>query len=204
MKNNWKIDYRLLAWAIDFYERKGYKYVNLPWVASLDAINNTKPKNKKDFHLYDDEFLVGSGEQSFTQLLINGKIDEGKYCGITPCFRDDEIDMTHNKCFMKLELIKIFDADMKNVEGQTSDVQEDAMEFFVLNGEGVEFERKTINQWEPDYQVDILTKNTQIELGSYGFRSLKGTKWQWIYGTGLAEPRFSWAIKSDINCSCLH
>ena len=35
-----------------------------------------------------------------------------------------------------------------------------------------------------------------IEVGSYGLRM--GNGYEWVYGTGLAEPRFSVAINTGI------
>jgi len=39
--------------------------------------------------------------------------------------------------------------------------------------------------------IDIVTVNSNIELGSYGIGSYENYKW--VYGTGLAEPRLSQA-----------
>lgn len=45
-----------------------------------------------------------------------------------------------------------------------------------------------------DYGYDLLLSG--IEVGSYGFREYKNNKW--IYGTGLAEPRFSQAFEKFV------
>ena len=52
---------------------------------------------------------MASAEQSFLELFLNKKIEYGRYCGITPCFRDETVDYLHNNFFMKVELIDTLD-----------------------------------------------------------------------------------------------
>ncbi len=39
------IDYSIIEKAKIFYAQKGYKYIEVPWVVSSDAINITMPKS---------------------------------------------------------------------------------------------------------------------------------------------------------------
>lgn len=43
---------------------------------------------------------------------------------------------------------------------------------------------------------DIVTDLQKIELGSYGIRQHPSVG-RWVYGTGLAEPRYSYAIEVE-------
>jgi hypothetical protein len=48
-----------------------------------------------------------------------------------------------------------------------------------------------------EYNIDIVING--IEVGSYGLRVLNLTGFIWIYGTGLALPRMTQAIKEFEN-----
>lgn len=173
-----KINWKRLYEAIDFYDKNGYKYVDLDWCVSEEASNITKPLGKRAFFI-DDKELVASGEQSFLDMILCDELSYGKYCGITPCFRDEEVlDNIHQKYFMKVELI---DTENCNRNG-LDNMMNIAMDFYKkhLNVELLKLE---------DLMYDIIDSKNKIELGSYGFRTYKDIKW--IYGTGLAEPRLS-------------
>ncbi len=207
---NESINYERLARAIQYYKSLRYEYVELSWTARLQAIDVTKPKKKKDYPLYGDQYLVGSGEQTFIDLLLRNKISNGKFFGVTPCFRDDKIDELHNKCFMKLELINIYPKysvhpkrpynklDMFRVFEDVDDIKNDALEFF--NSEGnktVQF--AVVDDINPGYKFDIVSLEGGIEVGSYGFNQIREKGIAWVYGTGLAEPRFSKALSLEKN-----
>jgi hypothetical protein len=133
-----------------------------------------------------DNMLVASGEQSFLQLIAQGELKHGKYVCVTPCFRYEQpITETHRLFFMKVELIIIRSSDRKQLRKMIDQVH-DFMGQYIPGLRQVQIH---------DDQYDILTKSG-LELGSYGLRSHPLTG-PWIYGTGLAEPRFSYACEME-------
>jgi len=178
-----KIDWILLGKAFLYYQQIGYKYIETPWSVNASAINVTLPKNACGYGLWHPKkelsYLVGSAEQGFIEMMIDGKIKNGdKLCSITPCFRDDKEDDIHFKYFMKLELIIIG-------EDNTQLVLNDAAKFFNL------FTSEVISEVKTNDGKDL--ELNEIEIGSYGYRVYD--KFSWTYGTGLALPRFSQASK---------
>jgi hypothetical protein len=168
------IDYAKLALGLEFYQSKGYAYIEAPWVVSREATNVTIPSDR---HVTTTQFgdLVGSGEQSFIELMMRGTSLE-KACCITPCFRDEpDYDELHHAYFMKLELIDT-DATVEHLHHMISD----ATEFL-----GRFLEVKVIPTGDSSY--DIVDVQHELELGSYGFRDFGHQRF--IYGTGIALPR---------------
>lgn len=180
------IDYKRLVSAIDFYSSKGFKYIDLDWTIPSDISEITKPVECKDTYI-GNKVLVGSAEQTFMTMLMSGELEPGRYCGLTPCFRDDSVDEFHNKYFMKLELIDTKDVD----EASLMDIIKICEEYFskymyvevipVIN----HYNHKVIDT----HTYDIQDIRCGIEIGSYGIRQFDNYKW--IFSTGLAEPRFS-------------
>jgi hypothetical protein len=173
------IDYHLISNCIKKYEDLGYKYIDVPWFTTEKIVNITLPPGKKPFHINND-YLVGSAEQSFLHLILAGELKDGKYVAASPCFRDDEIDQYHQKYFFKVELINYSNSykfdyfDLMNV---ISDAQRTLSSLCT----------KTIKSSKTNEGVDLSIND--IEIGSYGIRQF--SNFNWIYGTGLAEPRFS-------------
>ena len=146
---------------------------------------HTKPEGLPELFHRGMKVYVASAEQSFIQMHKEGLISKGKYMAITPCYRQEAIlDDTHYSMFLKLELIHI---------GSVSSFQvmHDGLSFmkpltrsetyFMVTDEG-------------EYTFDIICED--IELGSYGVRKmLDGTPY--VYGTGLAEPRFGVVVKYE-------
>lgn len=175
------INYRLISEAILQYEKLGYQYLEVPWIVPSDAIKITLPVDRKAFSIDNHGYLVGSAEQSFLDLILRNKLKDGKYVAATPCFRDDKIDEYHQKYFFKVELINyssnnfIFIKDLENLLS-------DAVKILQT------FTTKTIKlSLMPDGSYDLHING--IEVGSYGIRH--HNNFGWVYGTGLAEPRFS-------------
>lgn len=174
------IDYRKFGDTLDFYESRGYRYIEVPWIVSDAAISVTLPPGK-EATTTGFGALVGSAEQSFIQMLQDG-ITISKACAITPCFRDEPggWDELHQPYFMKLELINTDASDEV-----LSEMIDDATENF--------------NRWIPtrvektEIGYDIVAADSGIELGSYGWRQLNDNQW-FIYGTGLALPRLDVAL----------
>lgn len=176
------INYSRLARAIDWYDSKGFTYVEVPWTVTKAVSDITKPSYLLDYEIVGkNKVLVGSAEQSFLYQYLKGFLPKGKFMAVTPCFRDDVFDLTHTKHFMKLELIDTNDVSEANLDN----IVEYAHSFFTLEM----FDDVKITKTHEGF--DITYKN--IELGSYGIR--KTSFLNWIYATGLAEPRFSIALE---------
>jgi phenylalanyl-tRNA synthetase alpha subunit len=138
-------------------------------------------------------------------LANKGQLATGKYQAITPCFRNETHDFFHQKQFMKLELIEYMDTQTPwhlapnagVLNTRIEEMVDGAMNTFELIAQKKMVVRaiKT-NDAHPSsvpgtntYDIEGKYQDRWIELGSYGARrAVFGT---WIFGTGLAEPRFS-------------
>lgn len=179
------MNYRLLEQALSFYGSRGYVYVSdAPWLVDKEASYATKPPGTEDVKVSNaDKHLVASGEQSFIQLMLEGREFKRAMC-ITPCFRVERYNDYHKPYFMKVELINADDPS----RGNLLQMVHDAASFFEKH--------VTIKIVETTPgSFDIQSKATRSELGSYGIRRYKD--FMWIYGTGCAEPRLS-LVQADI------
>jgi seryl-tRNA synthetase len=176
---NTSINWSYVGRAIDFYVGAGFQYIEVPWIVSRESILSTLPVGKKG---YTTELggLVGSAEQSFIELMRGKLIDSRPYVAATPCFRDDEPDDLHNPYFFKVELFSIRSKGFNNSRAFL-DV---AQRFFATLG------AETRAVWTDAESYDIELNG--VEIGSYGIHSI--FDFHWTYGTGLAEPRFSYAL----------
>lgn len=178
------IDYSRLDRSINFYSDKGFKRIESPWTVTKAVSAITKPEGAVDWEISGkNKVLVASAEQGFLYLYLKGFLPKGTYQSISPCFRDEPFDLTHTKYFIKNELII------------TDYVNDNSLDFIVKCAK--EFYEK-----ELQHEVMIVKTNEGydlevdgIEIGSYGIRSCDYL--EWIYGTGLAEPRFTF-IKEKI------
>lgn len=177
--------YERLSQAIQFYRKEGFVYRDAPWAITERALAITAPPFSKLFTIDSYAHLVASGEQSFLQLILDGKLPKGRYQTCTPCFRDDAVDAIHHRYFMKVELID-FNPDDKI--GSLMEMIVAARHFFE--------KYVTVKLLKTLDGYDLVDTEHEIELGSYGIRSHPeiGT---WVYGTGLAEPRLSQVIHED-------
>ena len=174
------IDYKILNDSIEYYEKVGYKRIEAPWTVTQAVSQITKPTEKEEFYIDNKKkVLVASGEQSFLYLYLKGFLPEGQFQTITPCFRDEVFDLTHTKYFMKNELIITGDGASVN---SVDIITDQAFTFF-----GKYFRRNDLRIIKTDEGFDINYKD--YELGSYGYRKCEFLTW--VYGTGVAEPRFS-------------
>lgn len=177
------INYGYIAKAQHFYGKRGYELIDVPWIVPKLIANITKPDN--DCRLFETfaGCLVASGEQSF--LFIRERLEPGKqYQCITPCFRDEPVhDDIHLQHFMKLELIRVTSPDRSTTD--LAMILADARQFFEQLSDL--YLRKTAEGFDL-YIGDY-------EIGSYGIRQFEG--FWWVYGTGLAEPRFSFALSKQ-------
>jgi hypothetical protein len=177
-----KINWKRLMSAIDYNNQFGYKFLDLDWCVDVETSAITKPDYKKDFYI-NDKVLVASAEQSFLQMIFDGELESGKYCGITPCFRDEIPDELHLNYFMKVELIDTLNSNKNGLE---------QMIFCAENFYKKYINIKTIEIGDNLYDIET---ESGIELGSYGIR--KTIVGDYVFGTGLAEPRLSKAISKE-------
>lgn len=172
------INWGLLADAVSYYTDLGYKYLEAPWIASQYHIMATCPAPEMVVSS-DLGNLVGSSEQSMLQLDHRGLLAKGRYVACTPCFRKDPLDALHRQTFMKVELY----ANDRFGTDALDDMIGGALSFFQRH---ISPEAIGVVATGPDtYDIEV----NGIEVGSYGMRSFEGVRW--VYGTGVAEPRFS-------------
>lgn len=182
------IDYLKIAKSVEFYEKKGYMRLEVPWMISQEIAQLTKPPQAKDYIIKESEkVLVASAELSFLYLANKGQLPKGMYQATTPCFRNEPVDLLHRKNFIKNELINT-----KNISHkQLKETINDAFLFFSLYIDKKKLKIVKTEAYKSDinYDIVVLVNNEELELGSYGIRQCEILKW--IYGTGLAEPRLT-------------
>lgn len=192
------IDWGMLGRAVDHYVGLGFTQIEVPWVVPATLNVDTKPHSNQSFVLPYDMFadtpheLVGSAEQGFMYLIQQNTIDPGKYLSVSPCFRFDVFDSTHFPWFMKIELCVIPESNDKLQSELTSLVNQAASLFDKLCKKPSSFYNEKRRHLEcqvvainDTYDIEI----NGIEVGSYGIRSISDK--QYVYGTGLALPRFT-------------
>lgn len=173
------ISSELVMNALNYYS-KYFSLIDVPTYIKKEYIKHTAPNKKVLSH--GELAYVGSAEQSFIQMHQEGKLTKGFLMAITPCHRDEEVlDETHLEVFLKIELIFV-GGHIKNK------LLSGVMVFFKsMNPEGI---TDMVDSGNRLGEVDILMNG--IEIGSYGEAYMPdGTPY--TYGTGLAEPRFSYA-----------
>jgi len=171
-----------LAEAQSYYSSLGFENIAVPWVITEEAYTATLPPEVKRYETLGG-YLVGSAEQSFIQLLLDGEKLE-RVQASSPCFRDEEHDEIHSPYFFKLEL---FDGLLEPTEKSVLEIAALAKGFFE------KYLPVRIEQ-EGELAWDILAAHSGLELGSYGVRSYR--EHSWIYGTGVALPRLDQALAS--------
>jgi seryl-tRNA synthetase len=173
------INYARITHALDYYSAHGFVYKETPWVVSRKASEVTKPPDAENFSTLGG-YLVASGEQGFIEQLLQGE-PLSRHVTVTPCFRNEPtIDDIHYHYFLKVELIDL-NADKENLLRMLDTAQK----FFENYRHVSVLQTDTLGE-----TFDIIDTETSIELGSYGIRRIDGVP-PFIYGTGLAEPRFS-------------
>lgn len=188
---NERIDWSRIGRAVAYYENLGYQYIEVPWIAPKDVVQDTLPKGARPFGISSPEGslnaeLVGSAEQSFLWMERCGVLQgPGRFVGVSPCFRGDLRSPIHQKTFLKVELYHSLRTVADSYWYPAALVLLSDAEYF-FNDEGAETTRVDTN-----LGCDLFSRG--IELGSYGIRHVRGTAW--AYGTGLAEPRFSQALQ---------
>jgi hypothetical protein len=193
--------YQRLGVAIGFYEKRGFRPLDVPWAVSREAMDITRPTwAGATTMMYNaggnDLCPVASAEQSFLQMQMDaidrGQRMDGSYVAMTPCFRNEPIiDDLHQPYFMKVELISFDKTGPAALDGMI----ERAQEFFEIW-----VDTEIIPNTDPDpigeIALDIVGKHSKLELGSYGLREHPRVG-RWLYGTGVAEPRLSHVIDME-------
>lgn len=187
-----RINWQRVARAVAYYTAIGYQYVEAPWIVGEEALAATLPPGRTGLRTQDGP-LVGSAEQSFLQLMLDGQLSAGRYVAASPCFRDDEVDELHQRTFFKVELIWVLAAEQSAADLVDQTVR-DATDFFHQIAPAGSLARPQVGTG-----VDIELGG--VEIGSYGCRQYRGHRW--VYGTGLAEPRFSVARKLFLQSALL-
>lgn len=183
-----EINYALLGEAIAFYKARGYTYVEAPWAVSDKSVAITCPHPIYTADVNHLGALVGSAEQSFLHLDLGGRLGTGRFVACTPCFRlGDMEDDLHFPTFMKVELYQNGPAGMFDLIKMMDDA---GALFRELGASPDDLSAPTNGDgW------DIALNG--IEIGSYGARVHEledGSNHLWLYGTGLALPRFEQAL----------
>lgn len=167
--------------AISFYLNKGYQWIDTPWIVPEKIRQCTFQGTREKCDL---GYLVGSAEQGFIELMAKDILKDGLYVSAGPCFRFDDIGKRNSEpYFYKVELCHV------GYGSRVSSILYDAKEF--LGGH--------IVSTADGFDLEI----NNIEIGSYGYRSiqnpyLNSKTLHWSYGTGLAEPRYSIAVQSEV------
>jgi hypothetical protein len=185
------LDFQYLLEAKNFYEDRGWKYIETPWVVSAEAMNITRPAWVSALT---QPTFVASGEQSFLELALQKRLKPGRWQTLTPCHRPqdgDAEDGIHFSQFYKLELMW-YKLEQMPAPADPIVVVTDVMDYCLSHWD-LELLVKPITD-EPRAECETWSacdlEYDWVELGSYGNRSHK-TVGHWVYGTGLAEPRFS-------------
>lgn len=177
------IDYNKIAASINHYELYGFKRIESPWTVTKAIADITRPVECNNFTIEEKgKVLVASGEQSFLYLYNKGFLPKGAFMSITPCFRDESFDAFHTKYFIKNELI-VTDIVSDIMLSKVIDCAVMFFKNYIKNGITV------IQTGTSSYDITY----EGIELGSYGIR--KCDYLEWIYGTGIAEPRLTRTLK---------
>jgi hypothetical protein len=187
------IEWRLLSQALEHYRRIGYDQVETPWVIPKPYMDGTKPHDHETFELHQGQFtkqhheLVGSAEQGFVYMKAQNLLPSGdQFMSVSPCFRVEHFDETHLPWFMKLELF-INDTNPERLEYMIEDCV--AM-FETLNDRDYcPFEKIEVVRVGDTFDIEM----NGIEIGSYGIRRHFNRAEGYIYGTGIALPRFTQA-----------
>lgn len=181
------IDYWRIAEAISHYTHLcKYSYIDVPWFVSKESIDITKPLHARYFETFAGH-LVGSGEQSLYEICNRLRPNERYVCA-TPCFRDEKVrDSTHLQCFFKVELMHALPVNPKTA---LENMMREANEYVHKYGKMAQV-KPQIDTVATDIGFDIVING--LEVGSYGVREMDD--FMWVYGTGVAEPRFTQALQ---------
>lgn len=182
------INWLLLAQAQNYYVEHGFLYCEVPYLIPEQYGALTKPHNDQSFvlnnHLFAEQAheLVGSAEQGFIYLLATNQLKGDKLITVTPCFRTENYGMLHLPWFMKCELFHL-----SNSLEDCQKMIKIAYDFYFKHCQARHLEIVQTDQESWDINLN------GIEIASFGLRHLEFGNF--IYGTGLALPRFEQSKK---------
>jgi len=207
------IDYKIVVEAISFYEKHGYKYIDVPWSVSKEAMLITCPKlfTEKDVLECNPSMFVTSGEQSFLEMILDDKLHEGKYCCAVPCFPSsvNSKDGLYFLDYFKVELISYYELGQHSFDLRRLFFVEEMANLcrsFMQNyrNENIQLVKNIDNELYhnsgTEYSCDLEISEKNFKLGSY---SLKYSNQQkrcsnqnnqigyWVYGPGVVLPRIT-------------
>jgi Seryl-tRNA synthetase len=166
--------------------------VPLDWMAQEPFVEATRPPNVPPQPQTPYGHLVASGEQTFLQLAEEGQLPfPGRYIGWTPCFRQETFDAQHHFYFLKAEVFAWLD-ETRDEQPQLLTILELARQ--VLQDETSEMVQP-VSLEDGTWDLEV----NGVEVGSYGIRRLPLSGRRYVYGTALAEPRFSFALRQGRN-----
>ena len=181
------INYKILSDAIEYYKRRNYIEINMPWYVGESIHNITFEITNSKWQLPSGDILLGSAEQGFINQMLNHNL-LGKFQATTPCFREDTIDELHQEHFIKTEL---FINESEDFNKTLDKILSDVFGFLIKYVDVTRINFVDTSSETGIRSIDI--KIDGIEVGSYGIREYKygGKIYTWVYGTGVALPRFS-------------
>lgn len=179
------INWKRLAEALEFYKSIGFTEIDVDWHVPRSVHDVTCSEAARMFYLKDYGVLVGSAEQSFIAMQLDGRLPPGRYVALTPCFRDEGAarDDLHALYFAKVELFST----LPDHDDERAALEMAAYAFMASQFDGAP---APIDSVMTDGGVDLEIGG--IEVGSYSSRTYEDISW--TCGTGLAEPRFSMAV----------
>lgn len=185
-----EIDWQMIGAAVSYYRRLGYQYIETKWIEEPRWIQTTVPSEIHMQYVVTGGALIGSAEQSLVAMSARKEIPPGWYVSASPCFR---IERNYNEFyrpyFFKVELFRSIQIGTLAVEDTLHSAKAFFSSLLTPETQSLLTEEKT----DEGYDINLCG----IEIGSYGFRERDGQFW--VYGTGLAEPRFSVAKKKAIS-----
>lgn len=193
---NHGVDADVIYRAMTYWRNRGFIPMRVPMCVGKKAMAHTAPPGAQD-HRYlhvDGDFYVASSEQSFLQMENRGQLNmvpgRSQYMALTPCFRGMEADDTHYDIFLKLELFAVPESDDKESgEMLACELAFQSKDLLEVLGE-LDSDRLKVVDTDIGFDVEY----NGLELGSFGTRQTITGKW-YVYGTGLAEPRYSLAVE---------
>lgn len=183
------IDYLKVSHAVLSYRTMGFNYLEVPWIARWDNVQATMPEGVGRFRVSLDQdgyqgdlgCLIGSAEQGLLDIRDSLTADT-RYVAASPCFRHEPVETEgyRQREFFKVELM---------IARPTN--PETALKQLILSAKILmKTWAKIVAEVKTEDGFDLCVNG--VEVGSYGIREFRG--FQWCYGTGLALPRFDYAL----------
>lgn len=170
---------------------EGATWIDLPWQVPAEFTRATRPLfcHGRDVETPHGT-LLASGEQAFLWLDAQRRLPATCLVGWTPCFRDEPVlDDWHQYGFIKLEAYRPLDGSADPQVELLAMVDRAQRHFRCWAAQDI------VRRPLADGTIDLELNGH--EVGSYGIRRHPTlTSRQYVYGTVLAEPRFSMATSA--------